>query len=199
MSLDQLKTHMLQRAAASEAGLRADTEVDERVRRYFLEGWGGAREELVAAETFQAVADAMGPYSLCDDNWFSGRGRSNRAEYLAVLLMAMVITIIAGLIGSLISSTLWSLADFILGMAVAWLIGAAAARRCHDFGWNFYPFVMLWLAIAVVEQGVSQYRHFEGGWLGAAALVVFILALAIAPGTPGENRYDPQPNPGPSL
>jgi len=111
----------------------------------------------------------------------------------------MVITVIVGLVGSLASSTIWSVADFVLGIVLAWLIGAAAARRCHDFGWRFYPFVMLWLAIAAVEQGVSQYLHFAGGWLSAAVLVLLILALAIPPGTRGENQYDPQPNPGPSL
>ena len=199
MSLDQLKAHMLQMADLNEAALRADTEVDEQVRQYFLEGWGRHREALVAAETFQGVAEAMGFYSLYADNWFGGRGRSNRAEYLAVVMLAIVMIGMAGLIGSLITSALWSAADFILGIATVWLIGAAAARRCHDFGWRFYPFVMLWLAIAVVEQGVGKYLHFEGGWLGAAVSVLIILALAIPPGTPGENQYDPQPNPGPSL
>jgi len=194
-----MKEDTLQMADLNEAALRADTEVDEQVRQYFLEGWGRHREKLVAAETFQGVAEAMGPLSLYTDNWFSGRGRSNRAEYLAVVVSAIVMIGTAGLVGSLIASTIWSVADFVLGIVAAWLIGAAAVRRCHDFGRRFYPFVILWLALAVVEQGISQYLHFEGGWLSAAVLVLLILALAIPPGTSGENQYDPQPNPGPSL
>jgi uncharacterized membrane protein YhaH (DUF805 family) len=203
MTLGDLKTHMLQRADASEAALRADTEVDEQVRQYFLEAWAGARENLVAAETFQAVADAMGPCSLYPDNWFRGRGRSNRAEYLAVVLVATVMMVVAGLIAALIGPTLGAFVDFGLGFVVPfWLIAAAAARRSHDFGWPFYFVVILFLMVGAVELGAQKYLEHEvvlSILLGIAAYAVLILGLAIPPGTPGENRYDPQPNPGPSL
>ena len=141
MSLDDLKTHILERADASETALKVDGEVDEDVRQYFLEAWAQARAELVAAETFQGVAEAMGPFRLYEDNWFSGRGRSNRAEYLVVLSSALGLMVMAGLIGFLAPRSFGWIIDFVLGFVVpAWLVGAAAVRRCHDFGWAFSPF-----------------------------------------------------------
>jgi uncharacterized membrane protein YhaH (DUF805 family) len=203
MSLRELKTHMLERADANEALLRADTEVDEQVRQYFLEAWGRAREDLVAAETFQGLADAMGPYRLYADIWFSGRGRSNRAEYLVVVCVAMAMMVVAGLIAFFLGSSLGYLINFALGTVLPyWLIGAAAARRAHDFGWPFYAFVILFLVVGAVELGAFQYlQHDLVAFVGLsiAAWFVFILAWAVPTGAPGENRYDPQPNPGPSL
>lgn len=200
LSLDQLKTHMLERADANEALLRADTDVDEPVRQYFLEAWGRAREELVAAKTFQGVADAMGPYRLYADSWFSGRGRSNRVEYLTVLLLATVITVMAGLVASFLGSIIGAAVDFALGTVLpGWLVGAAATRRVHDFGWPFYVLAILFLGLGGMELGAFRYFQDRGVLFGIVAWFVFILVWAIPPGTPGENRYDPQPNPGPSL
>jgi len=203
ISLDQLKTHMLQKTAASETALRADTEVDESVRQYYLEGWARARETLVAAHTFQGVADAMGPCSLYADNWFSGRGRSNRAEYLVVVISALVISSLAGLVAFVVGPTFSLAIDLTLGLAVpVWLIGAAAARRSHDFGWSLYPFILACMVIGAVVEGAHRSPNSPNdpyAWVLIAFFPMLILALAIPPGTSGENRYDPQPNPGPSL
>jgi uncharacterized membrane protein YhaH (DUF805 family) len=203
MSLDELKAWMLERHVVSEAALRADTEVDEQIRQYFLDGWSKAREELVAAATFKAVAETMGPRYLYQDNWFSGRGRSNRAEYLAVLLAVIVVTTTVSLVHPFLAP---AVALFVIigpGLVFPiWLIGAVAARRAHDLGWKFSFAGGTCLAISVIEVGAQESKKFNGdpyGLLSVAVWAALALLLAILPGTPRENRYDPQPNPGPSL
>lgn len=201
MSLEELKAALLEKADASEASLKADTEVDEHVRTFFLEAWGRAREQLIAAQTFEGVAEAMGPYRLYPDSWFSGRGRSNRAEYVAVLSAAMAMMFV----GTLMASLWWPLGlgiHLVVGGVALWLVAAATARRAHDIGRSFWSVLLVLFCVAMLEEGYqSSLRHRGGpyGLLTTAGWALCILGLACWPGTPGENRYDPQPNAGPSL
>jgi len=200
MSLDDLKAWLLHKAELSEAALRADTEVDEQVRQYFLEGWSASRKALEAAQTFQAVAKAMGPYSLYRDSWFSWRGRSNRAEYLAVFLFNMVLGSLASLAAQPNSGPALILIGLAFGTVLPMLLGwAVIVRRTHDIGLSVLALLVLLLLLALGGAGIERAYGSAAVWFEMAATALVLMALAVIPGTVGENRFDPQPNPGPSL
>ena len=76
-------------------------------------------------------------------------------------------------------------------------------RRLHDFGINFslasFPLLaaVLWV---IREASVGHLQVGERpGWAMIAVFGMFLSALAILPGIPGENQFGPDPNPGPSL
>lgn len=104
------------------------------------------------------------------------RGRSRRKEYwyfaLFVLIITVVLTMIDGLIGTLDPSTGFGLLSGIFSLAILVPSIAVSVRRLHDIdrtGW--------WVLISFVP------------FVGAIVLLVF----AVQDGTPGSNRYGPNP------
>ena len=103
-------------------------------------------------------------------------GRSRRKEYwyfvLFSLIISVVLTIIDGAIGTLDSSTGLGLLSGIFTLAILIPSIAVSVRRLHDIdrtGW--------WFLISFVPL------------IGTIVLLVF----AVQEGTPGSNRYGPNP------
>jgi uncharacterized membrane protein YhaH (DUF805 family) len=106
--------------------------------------------------------------TTCFSKYVGFQGRAARPEYwywvLFVVIVAVVLQILAGIIGSLMTviGVLFQLATILPGIAVA-------VRRLHDIdktGW--------WLLIAFIPL------------IGALVLLYF----CVQPGTPGPNQYD---------
>jgi uncharacterized membrane protein YhaH (DUF805 family) len=103
-------------------------------------------------------------------------GRSRRKEYwyfvLFSLVVSLVLSAIDALLGTFSSSTNVGLLSGIYGLAIIIPSIAVSVRRLHDIdrtGW--------WVLISLVPV------------IGAIVLLVF----AVLNGTPGENRFGPNP------
>ena len=103
-------------------------------------------------------------------------GRSRRKEYwyfvLFSVIVSLVLSAIDALLGTLSSSTNVGLLGGIYGLAIIIPSIAVSVRRLHDIdrtGW--------WVLISLVPV------------IGAIVLLVF----AVLDGTPGENRFGPNP------
>lgn len=135
-------------------------------------------------------------------------GRASRAEYwwfvLALIIAYIVISIVESIVGinhmifsvyGPLSALLW-LATIVPSIAVA-------VRRLHDTDrsgwWVLLPIVPYGLAIAIA--GPAIVAGGMGAGLGIAALFMLVgllcglllLVFMVLPGTPGENRYGPNP------
>lgn len=137
-------------------------------------------------------------------------GRARRKEYWHFQLLNIIVTIVAGIIDSVLGmkiaadtgpfGVLASLALFVPGLAVAW-------RRLHDVdkpGWfNLVPLAGVAIVVAALAQaGGPDLAAISGGsfptlgWVGVALAVGFgiiLFILAITEGTRGPNQYGPDP------
>lgn len=105
------------------------------------------------------------------------RGRARRAEYWLFYLFVVLVVAAAGVLGLLLGGD--SLSELVQGVAVlAFLIPmfSASFRRLHDTGRSAW-----WLLIGLIPI------------VGAVVLLVFY----VLPGTPGPNRYGPDPKAAP--
>ena len=135
-------------------------------------------------------------------------GRASRAEYwwytLALVVTFVVLSVIEGILGikgmvfgvyGPLTCLLW-LATIVPGLAVG-------IRRLHDTNrsgwWILLPIVPY--ALAIVLGGPAILAGGMGAGLGIAALfllvgfvcAILLIVFLVMPGTPGENRYGPNP------
>lgn len=129
----------------------------------------------------QAAAAAASPIeyiSKCFRLYLNGTGRARRAEYGWFLLF----TFVAGFIAAALDVSLFGINPYTgqVNYAVTWLVSlalvspavAVGSRRAHDIG--------------------------QSGWLAALTVIPYlgfiaVIALALIPGQPGENKYGPDP------
>jgi uncharacterized membrane protein YhaH (DUF805 family) len=132
-------------------------------------------------------------------------GRAPRAEYwwyvLAIVVIAVVLTIVEGLIGVKgMVLGIYGPLTCLLGLATIVPSLAVGARRLHDTnrsGWLqlvFYVPYGLMLLVGSMSGGGLGATALAGiiGLIGLVCAVVLIVFLAM-PGTPGANRYGPNP------
>jgi len=100
-------------------------------------------------------------------------GRSSRPEYWYFMLPVIVILIVANLIDAILLGGMQIL-GLILGLALLVPTLSAGARRLHDTDRSAW-----WLLVALIP--------FVGG--------LAVIYLCCQPGTPGENRFGPEPAP----
>ncbi len=135
-------------------------------------------------------------------------GRAPRAEYwwyvLGLIIAFVVLSIVEGILGikgmvfgvyGPLTCLLW-LATIVPGIAVG-------VRRLHDTNrsgwWILLPIIPY--ALAMILGGPAIMAGGLGAGLGIAALFLFVgficaivlLVFMVLPGTPGENRYGPNP------
>jgi uncharacterized membrane protein YhaH (DUF805 family) len=144
-------------------------------------------------------------------NWghllFSYQGRINRAKYWLAILVYVVVSIVAAIIGFAIGadaanllSSLVSLATFISGILVG-------IKRLHDrdkSGWWMLLFYIVPGVLFGIGTGIMIFGFVaDSSGLGGAASIFFLAGLAIIVwafielgclrGTVGPNQYGPDP------
>ena len=155
------------------------------------------------------MANAMTPIDWAKrpiENYADFSGRAPRAEYwwytlglVVVYLVLSIVESIVGLSGMLggygLLTLLLMLATIVPGIAVT-------ARRLHDTGrsgWWMLIAIVPYLLVAVMAgaalAGGSMGALAGAGLLSLVALVgaVVLLVFMVLPGTPGDNRYGPNP------
>jgi uncharacterized membrane protein YhaH (DUF805 family) len=204
LSIEDMRAKLSDAASAMRKSVLRDRQLDKDRRRWGLERWRKVQEDIAAAESFGTATPAMWPYLLPSDGWFSGFGRSNRAEYVSVVVPVMV------LMGSVwhfrfgAGNMIAGWASLTIGFLLPGLLGLAAMfRRLHDFGIGFSLASLPLLAafIWVIREAMAGNLQVgdRPGWVMIAVFGVFLSALAVLPGVRGANQFGPEPNPGPSL
>jgi len=128
-----------------------------------------------------------------------------RAQFWYFVLVCFVINIVAAIVGSLITGLIGAL----VGLALLFPMGSAAARRMQDTG-RSGQLVWIWVIVSAVYQVFALLLALSGT-LGALAFLAFFLTLgslislamlvvSIAiiyfcaqPGQPDANAYGPVP------
>jgi uncharacterized membrane protein YhaH (DUF805 family) len=204
LSIEEMRVRLSDAASAMRKSQLRNREIDKEQRSWRLTRWDEVRQDIAAAKSFDTATPAMWPYILSSDGWFSFGGRSNRAEYVTIMVPVVV------LMGSVWhfrfggGNAIASYASLIVGFLLPGILGLAVIfRRLHDFGIGFTLAFFPLLAVctwAAREIFVGNLQVGERpGWAMIAALGTSLSALAILRGIPGKNRFGPEPKPGPSL
>ena len=145
-------------------------------------------------------------------NYVNFSGRARRAEYWNFVLFATIFTVVFYLVdlllfgadvlsGSKLSifSTLFSLFIFLPNLAVS-------VRRLHDTDRSgkklmwYYIVVVSWVVLAILCLVIfmANIPDLLGvimglGFLGILVWAIFFLVWFCTPGTPGDNKYGPDP------
>jgi uncharacterized membrane protein YhaH (DUF805 family) len=204
LSIEDMRARLSDAASAMRKAVLRDRQLDKDQRRWRLKRWDEVQEDIVAAKDFGTLTPAMWPYLLSSDGWFSGYGRSNRAEYVSIVVPVMA------LMGSVwhfkfgAGNMIAGWASLTIGFLLPGMLGLAAMfRRLHDFGIGVvlaaFP-LMVALNWVISEARVGHLQVGDRpGWAMIAVFGICLSALAVLPGIPGENRFGSEPNPGPSL
>lgn len=204
LSVDETRARLSDAAAAMRKSVLRDRQIDKEERGWGLKRWDEVQQDIAAAKNFETVTPAMWPHIPSSNGWFSFNGRSNRAEYVSVMVPVVVLmgSVWHFRFGAGNMIAFW--ASLTVGFVLPGILGLAVLfRRLHDFGIGFIlSFLPLfagfyWLAreVAVGNLQVGD----RPGWPMIAVFGIFLSALAVLPGIPGVNRFGPEPNPGPSL
>jgi uncharacterized membrane protein YhaH (DUF805 family) len=148
---------------------------------------------------------------------FSFRGRINRGKYWLAALIYLVVWIafIAAIlmwIGGTNTDNLFSLAGaalliwllgLILFIALTWSSLAVGVKRLHDRDKSGWWILLFWLGPSILGGWQTATPDLAGGFifsLAAAAIAIWgFVELGCLPGTPGPNRYGPDPLGHPEL
>jgi uncharacterized membrane protein YhaH (DUF805 family) len=204
LSIEDLRVRLSEVASAMRKSALRDRQIDKEQRGWRLKRWSEVQEYIATAENFESLTPAMWPYILSSDGWFSGYGRSNRVEYVAVMVpvIALMGSVWYFKFGGGNTIAFW--ASLAVGFVLPGILGLAVIfRRLHDFGIGFVLAALPLMVAAnwvMWEAGAGRLRVGERpGWAMIAVFVTFLSALAILPRISGKNRFGPEPNPGPSL
>ena len=108
--------------------------------------------------------------------WSDFKTRSSRSEYwwsyLGIMLISLVVGFVIGLLGTVLGDTISGILMLIFYVIIIVPSIAIGVRRLHD--------------------------HDKSGWWYLIALVpilggLYLLYLFVTPGTPGANRFGPNP------
>jgi uncharacterized membrane protein YhaH (DUF805 family) len=134
------------------------------------------------------------------------RGRAPRAEYWWYILGAIIVSVIARIIDSIVGLNVvgpYGLLSLIVMLGLLVPNIAVSVRRLHDTNrsgwWILLPIVPY--ALAIVLAGPAIMTGSVGAGIGIAALLMFVgficgivvLVFMCLAGTPGDNRYGPNP------
>jgi uncharacterized membrane protein YhaH (DUF805 family) len=204
LSIEEMRARLSDTASAMRKSVLRDRQIDKDQRRWGLKRWDEVQEDVAAAENFGTLTPAMWPCLLESDGWFSGYGRSNRAEYLSVVVPVMTLMSVVWHFRFGAGNVIAGWASVTIGFLVPGILGLATMfRRLHDFGisflLSFFPLMAaLYWVLKELIVGHLQVGD-RPGWAMIAVFGIFLSALAILPGIPGENQFGPEPNHGPSL
>lgn len=146
----------------------------------------------------------------CIRNYMNFSGRARRTEFWYFILFSCLLLIVAMALDVVCFNTPYGVFYLLVALFLFLPQLAVSARRLHDTGrtskwllWNYLA-LLVWAVAALVLSGLSA---FAGGrdasaWFlivlcGGCVLffiweIVFLVWFCL-PGTPGENRYGPDP------
>ncbi len=146
----------------------------------------------------------------CIRNYVNFSGRARRTEFWYFILFSCLLLIVAMALDAVCFNTPYGVFYLLVALFLFLPQLAVSARRLHDTGrtskwllWNYLA-LLVWAVAALVLSGLSA---FAGGrdasaWFlivlcGGCVLffiweIVFLVWFCL-PGTPGENRYGPDP------
>lgn len=146
----------------------------------------------------------------CIRNYVNFSGRARRTEFWYFILFSCLLLIVAMALDVVCFNTPYGVFYLVVALFLFLPQLAVSARRLHDTGrtskwllWNYLA-LLAWAVAALVLSGLSA---FAGGrdasaWFlivlcGGCVLffiweIVFLVWFCL-PGTPGENRYGPDP------
>lgn len=146
----------------------------------------------------------------CIRNYVNFSGRARRTEFWYFILFSCLLLIVAMALDVVCFNTPYGVFYLVVALFLFLPQLAVSARRLHDTGrtskwllWNYLA-LLVWAVAALVLSGLSA---FAGGrdasaWFlivlcGGCVLffiweIVFLVWFCL-PGTPGENRYGPDP------
>lgn len=146
----------------------------------------------------------------CIRNYVNFSGRARRTEFWYFILFSCLLLIVAMALDVVCFNTPYGVFYLLVALFLFLPQLAVSARRLHDTGrtskwllWNYLA-LLVWAVAALVLSGLSV---FAGGrdasaWFlivlcGGCVLffiweIVFLVWFCL-PGTPGENRYGPDP------
>lgn len=146
----------------------------------------------------------------CIRNYVNFSGRARRTEFWYFVLFSCLLMIVAMALDVVCFNTPYGVFYLVVALFLFLPQLAVSARRLHDTGrtskwllWNYLA-LLVWAVAALVLSGLSA---FAGGrdasaWFlivlcGGCVLffiweIVFLVWFCL-PGTPGENRYGPDP------
>ena len=146
----------------------------------------------------------------CIRNYVNFSGRARRTEFWYFILFSCLLLIVAMALDVVCFNTPYGVFYLLVALFLFLPQLAVSARRLHDTGrtskwllWNYLA-LLVWAVTALVLSGLSA---FAGGrdasaWFlivlcGGCVLffiweIVFLVWFCL-PGTPGENRYGPDP------
>ena len=132
-------------------------------------------------------------------------GRAPRAEYWWYVLAVIIVSIVAYVIDDLLSlkGTIgpYGPLSALLGLALLCPGLAVATRRLHDTNrsaWWLLLLVPYAISTAMAAQAMASGSMAQLGSVGMLAIVglvgcIVLLIFMVLPGTPGDNRYGPNP------
>jgi len=123
----------------------------------------------------------------CFSNYATFSGRAIRSEYWWFALFLIIVSALLGFFSDALSAA-FSLATLLPSMAVA-------ARRLHDSDksgwWQVAPLGSVILTAVLLEFETNILAFASGAF--AVVSVVLVLVWLIKTGTPGRNRFGPDP------
>lgn len=137
---------------------------------------------------------------------FRFAGRSTRTELLSYAIAALIVSIPVSVItGFVLPFETHQLIDTGLALLIAVPVPALLVRRCHDRGLDgrWVWLAVLGFAVWIARTGIAQFAGIETriaidryvwpiDWMIILANLAIIF-IALLPGTPGPNRFGPDP------
>ncbi len=139
-------------------------------------------------------------YAACWRKYADFSGRSRRREFWFFQLVNFIINMVGNLTIGLVLPTVWAFLSFGYSLAILVPNLAVSARRLHDTGrsgWlQVLPLAPLGLLVFLFMPGISASISFlliGLMVLGLLACGIVLLVFYCLRGTPGTNRFGPNP------
>lgn len=135
------------------------------------------------------------------EKYYCFRGRATRSEFWWFALFVFLANCAVGIVSMFFPPTLENFVSLLFSMALLLPNLGVAARRLHDRNlsgwWQTLPLLLSLLALVALAVEIASELWMVLSVLSAAAGVWFLVML-ILPGTPGPNRFGPDPLERPS-
>lgn len=146
------------------------------------------------------------------ENYATFSGRASRSEYWFVILLFILVTIGAGIIGGVVAGVLGASSNNFLGAGTVYLLAALVlivvvgvfipmlalvVRRFHDVGlsgwWYLLSVVVSYIPLGLLLLGEQAYAEMLSNVAGSIASAA-VLVVTVWPSNVGANKYGENPH-----